>query len=377
MYNKLVSYTKSRHQLKYRGTECKNCGHPLDMSDKFCPNCSQANSTKKLTLKDFFDEFFSNIISYDSKLLRTLTALLWYPGRITKDYINGKRVSYTNPFRFLLSLAIIYFLMINYDSNFSELDKYAFDGNASSFIGDNGSLKFNFGDEEQQKELQKVVDSLRINEEIKKATDAIKKNDSLILNDPKFHFNKYADSSFARRFVGKYEIISLLMNKKNIRTFGEIREKYKVVDNAENNAVFNTAGSVTKFSRQPGSFINDMISKLPFATFFFLPVFAIFIWLVYIRKKYNYTDHLIFSFHNQSLLFILLIISFLVNSIFNVNSGWIFIMIFSTYLFGAMKKFYNQGTFKTIVKYLFLNTIFFILAGISVILLFTGSLITY
>lgn len=167
------------------------------------------------------------------------------------------------------------------------------------------------------------------------------------------------------------------MNKKNIRTFGEIREKYKVVDNAENNAVFNTAGSVTKFSRQPGSFINDMISKLPFATFFFLPVFAIFIWLVYIRKKYNYTDHLIFSFHNQSLLFILLIISFLVNSIFNVNSGWIFIMIFSTYLFGAMKKFYNQGTFKTIVKYLFLNTIFFILAGISVILLFTGSLITY
>lgn len=377
MYNKLVSYTKSRHQLKYRGTECKNCGHPLDMSDKFCPNCSQANSTKKLTLKDFFDEFFSNIISYDSKLLRTLTALLWYPGRITKDYINGKRVSYTNPFRFLLSLAIIYFLMINYDSNFSELDKYAFDGNASSFIGDNGSLKFNFGDEEQQKELQKVVDSLRINEEIKKATDAIKKNDSLILNDPKFHFNKYTDSSFARRFVGKYEIISLLMNKKNIRTFGEIREKYKVVDNAENNAVFNTAGSVTKFSRQPGSFINDMISKLPFATFFFLPVFAIFIWLVYIRKKYNYTDHLIFSFHNQSLLFILLIISFLVNSIFNVNSGWIFIMIFSTYLFGAMKKFYNQGTFKTIVKYLFLNTIFFILAGISVILLFTGSLITY
>lgn len=96
----------------------------LDISDRYCPNCSQVNSTKKLSLKDFFDEFFSSLISYDSKLLKTLTALLLRPGKITRDYINGKRVSYTNPFRFLLSLTILYFLMINFTGDFSEWDKY-------------------------------------------------------------------------------------------------------------------------------------------------------------------------------------------------------------------------------------------------------------
>ncbi|MEL6976242.1 MAG: DUF3667 domain-containing protein, partial [Bacteroidota bacterium] len=105
MANKPSLFSKGRYALKYRGTECLNCGHPLDMSDKFCPNCGQANSTKRLVLKDFFDEFFHNLINYDSKLLKTLYTLLIKPGTITRDYIAGKRMSYTNPFRFLLSLA--------------------------------------------------------------------------------------------------------------------------------------------------------------------------------------------------------------------------------------------------------------------------------
>ena len=53
MENKPTVNTKGRYQLQFRGVECLNCGHPLDLSDKYCPNCSQANSVKKLTLRDF------------------------------------------------------------------------------------------------------------------------------------------------------------------------------------------------------------------------------------------------------------------------------------------------------------------------------------
>lgn len=119
--------TKGRYELKYRGTACLNCGQPLDRTDKYCPNCSQANSIKKLTLKDFFDEFFSNLINYDSKLLKTLYTMMVKPGTITKDYIKGKRISYTNPFRFLFSLAFLYFLMFAYSTNLSKLDKFNLD----------------------------------------------------------------------------------------------------------------------------------------------------------------------------------------------------------------------------------------------------------
>jgi hypothetical protein len=128
---------------------------------------------------------------------------------------------------------------------------------------------------------------------------------------------------------------------------------------------------------RPGSYLSYIISKLPFAVFFFLPVFAMFIWFLYIRKKYNYTDHLIFSFHNQSLLFILLIISFLIDAIFKVESNGIFLLIFAFYLYKAMRNFYGQGRIKTIVKYMILNTVFFILAMFSLMVLFTGSIFTY
>jgi len=170
MENKPTLYQKGRYQLKYRGVECTNCWHPLDMSDRFCPNCSQANSIKKLTLKDFFDEFFSTLISYDSKLLKTLTALLVYPGRITRDYLSGKRVSYTNPFRFLLSLGIVYFLMLSFGTNFQKANALAADENGS-WIGKDGKLNLNFGSEANvdEKELSKILDTLAISEKIRKS----------------------------------------------------------------------------------------------------------------------------------------------------------------------------------------------------------------
>ena len=58
--------TPKRLSLQYRGTKCLNCDHPLDVSDKFCPNCSQANTNKKLTLFDLFSEFFATINLYKS-----------------------------------------------------------------------------------------------------------------------------------------------------------------------------------------------------------------------------------------------------------------------------------------------------------------------
>jgi hypothetical protein len=73
----------------------------------------------------------------------------------------------------------------------------------------------------------------------------------------------------------------------------------------------------------------------------------------------------------------LLILSWIIDSIFNTATAWIALTLFSIYLFQAMRKFYGQGVFKTIIKYLFLNSAFLFLALISVVLLFTGSIFTY
>jgi len=198
-----------------------------------------------------------------------------------------------------------------------------------------------------------------------------------MMANPKSHFSKLREKSFLERFGAKREFFTVLMEKKNTYGFDEIPADYEVEESRENKYAFNAAKSVLRFKQQPGSFLSSLISRLPFVIFFFLPVFAFFIWLAYIRKKYTFTEHLVFSFHNQSLLFILLIISFLVDSIFDIFSTWLFFLIFAIYLFLAMRKFYKQGFFKTGVKYVFLNTIFVILAMFAMVSLVMGSAFTY
>lgn len=390
--------TKGRYELKFRGTECRNCGHILDISDKYCPNCGQANSTKKLVLRDFMDEFLSSVINYDSKLLKTLYTMLVKPGTITKDYINGKRVSYTNPFRFLLSLAFLYFLMVSYDSNFSNLDdlelhkKIEQTGPMSySFNNGDKDTKDSISNQEQREEAMVRLDSLRNLEKIPipglQNLDSLQnvinegiadeaRKDSFMLASPKTYFKELQDGN-SGSFSERMEFFFTFLQKDSIKTFEDAQEKYGAEDTFKNKLAFNGSKSSLKALAQPGTYLNNTIAKLPLVIFFFLPIFTIFIFLVYIRKKHTYTDHLIFSFHKQSLLFILLILSWVIDTIFKTATAWIAFALFSIYLLQAMRKFYGQGIFKTIVKYVFLNSAFLFLALICVVLLFTGSIFTY
>ncbi|SDQ30953.1 DUF3667 domain-containing protein [Flagellimonas zhangzhouensis] len=409
--------TKGRYELKFRGVKCLNCGHPLDISDKYCPNCSQANSTKKLTLKDFFDEFFSSLINYDSKLLKTLSALLLRPGTITKDYIEGKRITYTNPFRFLLSLAFLYFLMFTYNSQFENWDQAArkfdgtiYDGIPFTFNTDTGGFELDsVALEKQTKETQNTIDSLKknnpeilvgfhkidsIEDSNPKLSSTLKNLDSLgvfmngikekerqkdsfMNSDPVGYFKTLESKSGMNAFSKKAEFFGLYIKKDTLFNFAEAQAKYQIEPSTTNKMAFNFSNSVWKVVSEPGTWVNETISKLPFVVFFFLPVFTLFISLVYIRNKYNYTDHLIFSFHNQSLLFILLILSLTLDAVFKISSAGIFLLIFGIYLYKAMRNFYGQGRFKTIVKYIFLNTIFLMLAFFTILATFTGSVFTY
>jgi hypothetical protein len=320
------------------------------------------------------DEFLSNVISYDSRLLRTLKAMILKPGRISQDYVDGKRMRYTNPFRFLLSLAIIYFLMYGMSGDFSGLDRY---GEQESILAFNPeeviSLTTAEGSPEREEAL-KIVDSVDIAGSFSRFRS---QKDSLITHDPRGYFATISGDGLLGRLGEKSEFFSSLLKKDSIAGFEDAMEKYGVENSMENKLSFSMANSLLKVSRQPGTFLSSLISRLPFATFFFLPVFAFFIMLVYIRKTYTYTDNLIFSFHNQSLLFILLIISLLIDAIFDISTAWIALTIFSILLYQAMRNFYGQSTFKTIIKYLFLNTIFIILAGMAGVIFILASAFTY
>jgi hypothetical protein len=125
--------------------------------------------------------------------------------------------------------------------------------------------------------------------------------------------------------------------------------------------------SLIEKSESQQQFLSQLLSYSSIALFIFLPFFTLFFKIFYIRRRYNYVDHLIFVFHIQIVFFMLLPIYFLIE-LFGLNPQlWVFTMLFLLYLIIAMKKFYQQGYFKTFVKFLLLNLSYSIVANSGVV----------
>ncbi len=121
------------------------------------------------------------------------------------------------------------------------------------------------------------------------------------------------------------------------------------------------------------------LHKLPVLLFVSLPVFALLLKLLYLRrKKYYYADHGIFSIYHYIFSFFLFMLVFGLDKL-NDYVKWDALEILSlviflsggVYLFMAMRRFYGQGFFKTLIKFILLN----IGALLSLVILFMAFLL--
>lgn len=146
--------------------------------------------------------------------------------------------------------------------------------------------------------------------------------------------------------------------------------------NFTNRFLFTRAESINAFSENKetrNQFFNQLLSYGSIALFIFLPIFTLFLKFYYIRRKYTYVDHLIFVFHVQTVFFMLFAFYFIFMILKLSPLLWIFLALFLVYLYLAMKKFYEQGYFKTFLKFLLLNASFSLIASIGVIIVFLIS----
>lgn len=146
--------------------------------------------------------------------------------------------------------------------------------------------------------------------------------------------------------------------------------------NFTNRFLFTRAESINAFSENKetrNQFFNQLLSYGSIALFIFLPIFTLFLKFYYIRRKYTYVDHLIFVFHVQTVFFMLFAFYFIFMILKLPPLLWIFLALFLVYLYLAMKKFYEQGYFKTFLKFLLLNASFSLIASFGVIIVFLIS----
>jgi Protein of unknown function (DUF3667) len=91
---------------------CKNCDAVL--LGRFCVNCSQAANVHVPTTRELVHEMLEGITHSDSRLWRTLAALWLKPGKLTEEFVAGRRVAYLPPFRLYLILSITFFLLASF-----------------------------------------------------------------------------------------------------------------------------------------------------------------------------------------------------------------------------------------------------------------------
>lgn len=77
---------------------------------RFCANCSQAADVHVPTTKELAHELLEGLTHSDSRLWRTLTTLWFKPGKLTEEFVAGRRVAYLPPFRLYLIVSILFFL---------------------------------------------------------------------------------------------------------------------------------------------------------------------------------------------------------------------------------------------------------------------------
>jgi len=89
--------------------QCLNCGTAL--LGKHCHGCGQTAHVHR-TLSSFVHDLLHGVFHFEGKIWRTLPMLAWQPGRLTREYIDGKRASYVSPIALFLFCMFLMFAVV-------------------------------------------------------------------------------------------------------------------------------------------------------------------------------------------------------------------------------------------------------------------------
>ena len=93
-----------------REGSCLNCGTGL--IGPHCHACGQRAHVHR-TLGAFFHDLLHGVLHFEGKTWRTLPLLVWQPGKLTREYIDGKRASYVSPIALFLFVVFFSFGLFN------------------------------------------------------------------------------------------------------------------------------------------------------------------------------------------------------------------------------------------------------------------------
>ena len=287
---------------------CRNCGEQAPL--KFCPECGQETTLHPPTLGEFLHEFVGHYVALEGALWQTLKLLLTRPGRLTREYLEGRRRRYVLPLRLYLTCSFLFFLVL-------KLMPVATPGHMM-VVGTNG------------KRIGTVA-------ELQAAADAASLAASGVVVTPH------------RPIAERMHPIDCGDGNQRPCNFAE--------------SFINKSGA--EFSEHPQEVVAHMqahmVAYAPYMVFLLLPAFAGIMMLTYRGRRMTYGEHVVFSLHLHAFWFLL----FLAMTILPDSIGGVLDLAVPVYGTWAMHEAYGGRWSATILRAAFASALYAIVLTIA------------
>jgi RNA polymerase-binding transcription factor DksA len=324
------------HRLSASGPYggCANCDAPL--AGQYCALCGQRARGRMITLWELLKEVSEVLTTLDSRLWRTLEFLLLRPGRLTADYLKGRRARYAPPLRLFLGASLIFFFAVAVGNR---LD---LDGGLKIQVGDDPEVAAPAGDEDappgQAASGDEPAAAAPETEPAAPVTEpAAPETEPAATEDPCGDLSVDLTSGNAR--------LEAFLSEDRLRAVCR-----KIVDD------------------HGASFGRALLDNIPVMMFLFLPLMAVVMKLLYLFTGRYYVEHLLFLVHYHAFFYLAVTFALVAGWIFNGQRlpEWpatLLTVVTSIYvpyyLYRAMRLVYGQRRGMTLAKYFALVLAYF------------------
>ena len=343
---------------------CLNCGTRL--RGQYCGHCGQRFRSRLISLWELISDAFGDLFELDSRLWQTLVPLVIRPGRLTHDYLQGRRARYMPPFRMYLVMSLVFFVVAFFDprgelalvtETAPEPETPAAESDTSAATPPAPEMS------EAEQARQEIFDELT--------------REGIIVGDGTQTEQLRNDGTFRLQFG---EDTGVILNPDEESGDCEV-DASDLDDMPEWLAWVVTPERIKHVCERimvddGRAFAREMIDNVPAALIVLLPLMAFVLKVLYPLSRRYYVEHLLFFVHFHAFFFLLLTLQILFTRLarlLGVPEAIVVLTLVVTsfyipiYLFVAMRRVYGQGRFVTFLKYIILLAAY--LAGFTITML--------
>ncbi|HEY1773169.1 MAG TPA: DUF4286 family protein [Gammaproteobacteria bacterium] len=371
--------------LPPEGPRCRNCGTPL--TGKFCMECGQKNHTYVAPLWNVLHDFAATHFGFDTKFFHSIVPLLFRPGFLSREFCLGHEERYVKPFRLYLFTSIVFFFLAAIF-----WPQLGVDSNSGGDLQGHSKLEHGVASkpdpDQTRAEVQKAlrqIDAQPIDPARKAFAKSVLEEELAALNVPTAASKALA--AVAGGSVQKPAPVTAIAPKVAVTAPSAVSGGFdiKTGDADVGNIRMNTKGPraaeadnrLTQMflaaKNNPDEFKKRFIQNLPKLMFVMMPLIALFLKLFYIGSKRYFTEHFVFTLHYHSMVFVVLLLVMLAQSLSHhfiwatalKSAGTFAAWYMTVYLFLALRLFYRQGWFMTSLKFFMLFISYSIAFGLT------------